>query len=88
VKWLPACEDVSLEAEERSLLEGVTQQSSAVQTGNTSLCVMVICKVRATACMLKVSNISDYQSKPRLQPLLSRDNTYMGLPFHKVDFSR
>jgi hypothetical protein len=45
----PACKDVSLGAEERPLLEEVTQQSRAVQTvtGNTSLCVIVICKVLA-----------------------------------------
>jgi hypothetical protein len=28
VKWSPACEDVSQEAEERPLLEDVTKQSS------------------------------------------------------------
>jgi hypothetical protein len=28
MRWLPACEDVSVEAEERPLLEGITQQQS------------------------------------------------------------
>jgi hypothetical protein len=47
VRWPPACEDVSPEAEERPLLEDITKQSSAVKTvtENTSLCVTVICKV-------------------------------------------
>jgi hypothetical protein len=42
VRWPPACEDVIPEAEERSLLEDVTNQISEVRG---CLCVTVICKV-------------------------------------------
>jgi hypothetical protein len=47
VKLSPAYEDVSLEAKERPLLVAVTKQRSDDRdwTENTSLCVIVICKV-------------------------------------------
>jgi hypothetical protein len=46
VRWPPACEDVSPGAQERPLLEDVTQQRSEDRDyENTSLCVTVICKV-------------------------------------------
>jgi hypothetical protein len=44
VKWPPAREDVSPEAEEHPLLEDFTKQRSE-DRDKTSLCVIVFCKV-------------------------------------------
>jgi hypothetical protein len=47
VKWPPACEDVILGAEERPLLEdGQPSRAVGTVTKNTSICVIVICKVQ------------------------------------------
>jgi hypothetical protein len=42
--WPPACEDVSPGAEERTLLEAITQQLVKTVTEDTSLCMIVICE--------------------------------------------
>jgi hypothetical protein len=44
VRWMPACEDVSSEGEERPLLEHVTNEMKTV-TQNTNLFVIVIRKL-------------------------------------------
>jgi hypothetical protein len=45
VKWPPACEDMSPEAEGCPLLEDVTEQAMKTENENTSNYVTVICKV-------------------------------------------
>jgi hypothetical protein len=45
VRWPLAFKNVSPGAEDCPLLEDVTKQYSEDVTGNTSLCVIVICKV-------------------------------------------
>jgi hypothetical protein len=45
VKWPPACEDVSPEAEERPMLKPLPSSAMKTVTENTGLCVTVIGKV-------------------------------------------
>jgi hypothetical protein len=40
VRWLPACEEVSPEAEEHPLLEAITKQAVQTVTENTTMTVI------------------------------------------------
>jgi hypothetical protein len=78
VRWPPACEDVSQEAEDCLLLEDVTSKAVKTVTETTSFCVTVMCKVCNKLCVLEPSK-SVYQSIPLYSHTLSRHNIHAGV---------